>query len=205
MLNSRQNSQITFPVTATATEKALPWKLLAEFSDQDLGFYRLEPKPDKFRYSVRVVLFNSQRQICIIKSLKYGYFQIPGGGVESGESLETALRRETAEEAGYTIANFAPLGAIIEHRESTEHQYPWRGQISFVFTAKANQVVKTHYTGSEISEDFTPIWVDLDFVIDELGHKDQHPTGYSAAFATRRDLIITKTAQSLIQSRNLTI
>lgn len=38
------------------------------------------------------------------------FYNLPGGCVEPGESMEEACRRETKEEVGFDIANIRPLG-----------------------------------------------------------------------------------------------
>jgi len=56
-------------------------------------------------------------------------FQIPGGGVESGESVAAALERELMEEAGATIVRSQRLGAFrvdgVTHEFSDLHDFYW--------------------------------------------------------------------------------
>ncbi len=40
---------------------------------------------------------------CIVPSTKYDYYKFPDGGIEEGESILQALKRETLEETGLVI------------------------------------------------------------------------------------------------------
>ena len=58
---------------------------------------------------VQAVLFVTKDQIVIYKDID-GYYGLPGGSIEPGESLEQALRREVKEESACEIMDFGPLG-----------------------------------------------------------------------------------------------
>ncbi len=55
-----------------------------------------------------------------------GYWEFPGGKIESGESAAEALARELAEEIGVVIAEPAPLVTV-------SHHYPQRSVCLHVF------------------------------------------------------------------------
>jgi len=46
---------------------------------------------------------NSQGQVLLIKSPRYGDWEFPGGQVEEGETIPHALEREVFEETGITV------------------------------------------------------------------------------------------------------
>ncbi len=52
------------------------------------------------------------------------WLEVPGGGVEPGESTAAAARRETAEETGYRV----PAAAVGEARWHGETTYRWLGR-----------------------------------------------------------------------------
>lgn len=55
---------------------------------------------------------------------KLGLFNIPGGHVEKGESIDEALRREFSEETGGLVINWEPIGyqVRIDSKGSTSYQ-----------------------------------------------------------------------------------
>lgn len=56
------------------------------------------------KQAIRALVTNSDKML-VMKRNKFGkeYYTLVGGGVDMGESLETALRRELAEEAGLHV------------------------------------------------------------------------------------------------------
>ncbi len=52
-------------------------------------------------------------KFCIVRDRGEGYFSLPGGGCELGESPEDCLRRELLEEAQITCKNVKFLGSIL--------------------------------------------------------------------------------------------
>ena len=156
-----------FPQNATEKERTLNWKQIATISDKDFGFTDLEEKADKIRFSVRVLLYNEKGEICVIKSEKYDYFQLPGGGIEKGESIIEAVIRETREESGYLMKNIEAIGYTIEYRESVRNAHNWKRDISFNFRAIATENVGTSYMEDELAEGFVPIWANINKVAEE--------------------------------------
>lgn len=71
----------------------------------------------KSREAARAVLLNSQNQVIIMEVSKHGYFKLPGGGIDEGESIEEALARELLEEVGRKAELICELGIITEQRD----------------------------------------------------------------------------------------
>ena len=95
--------RLVFPDKATNEERQVRWQKIAEITDGDFGFNTPKAKSNKFRFNVRLLMQGKNNLICAVKSEKYGYMQLPGGGIENNESIIDALRRETREEAGFLI------------------------------------------------------------------------------------------------------
>jgi mutator protein MutT len=55
-----------------------------------------------FRPSVYAVITN-EKNVLLVKTRSNGHYDFPGGGIEIGEPIETALKREVREETGLDI------------------------------------------------------------------------------------------------------
>lgn len=183
---------IRFPQNATNEERIIEWHKIAEITDADFGFSTPKEKIGNIRFCVRVILSNDKNEICVIRSEKYNYMQIPGGGIDDGENITEALRRETEEETGFLIKNIKPIGYTLERREDVRNGYDWDQTISFVFIALPDEEVSTKYTEDEAAEGFRPIWIKLeDFIIKQESNEGEIES-YSECFSNKRDLEIGK-------------
>lgn len=95
---------------------------------------------------------------------------MPGGGIEDGETIEEAVKRETREEVGYEITNLKPLGHIIEECYGLVGDNALK---AFAFIAKAGKNVGVKLTNEEKEEDFVPVWMDIKDAIKELEKEDE--------------------------------
>lgn len=69
----------------------------------------VENLPDTFyRVSVKALVFDEEQRLLVFKD-EDGEWEVPGGGWERGESLETCVSRELAEEAQASVVNVGDL------------------------------------------------------------------------------------------------
>ncbi|ALK10266.1 NUDIX domain-containing protein [Blastochloris viridis] len=65
---------------------------------------------------VRGVVFDQHRRVCLIRHTYVAGWQLPGGGVEVGETLFDALARELQEEANISLTAPARLHGVFLQR-----------------------------------------------------------------------------------------
>ena len=171
-------------------------KLIAHLDQHELGYTNVDDKPiEHIRRAARAVVVNDIGQIALMHFTKTGSYKLPGGGIDEGESVESALHREVREESGYEITDIRELGAIEEDRH-----YCGMHQISYCFTAKVGQFVGTKLTEKETAEGMQLVWVEsiekavaaieASSILDESGDRIGHE------MMKLREVAILRVAQS---------
>ncbi|MCX6807439.1 MAG: NUDIX domain-containing protein [Patescibacteria group bacterium] len=171
-------------------------QLLFELKDSDIGLSENEnfETPYTLRKAVRAVIFNDKGEIAILNVSKRNYHKLPGGGIEAGEDIETALRREVLEETGSHIQITDEIGAIIEYRNQVKLL-----QISYCFIARTTgHLSETSFTEGEKANGFELIWAEIDDVI-SLMEKDSLEI-YNGKFVQKRDLAVLRIARQMIKT-----
>lgn len=73
------------------------------------------------RLTARAIVKNQDGLYAVMYSDKFKLHSLPGGGVEDGEDVLTALRREIYEETGCVCDEIKELGVVAENRASLDY------------------------------------------------------------------------------------
>lgn len=134
------------------------------------------------RIAARAVLFDKKENIAILHVGNYGYYKLPGGGMEEGEDVLTALKREVLEEVGCDIEVKGEIGKIIEFRDKFHIK-----QESFCYLAEVSgEKGRPKFTQEEINDGFDVRWVSISNAIMLI--RDSEPKQYQGHFIKIRDL-----------------
>lgn len=90
--------------------------------------------------------------------------QLPGGGIDPGESPLSALNREVFEETGWKIANPRRLGCFRRYAYMPEYD-KWADKVCIVYIALP---VRALGPPAELSH--TAIWADPEFAMKNVGN-----------------------------------
>lgn len=143
------------------------------------------------KHATRTVLFDEIGQVAIINVTKHGYYKIPGGGVEDGEDLQTAAKREVLEESGCDCTVGSYLGRIETPVPIWEMYDISDGFIATVVGEKATP----QYEDWENARGFQIEWFkDLDAAINTIENNQVQEPGMEAL--QTRDLNFLKLARA---------
>jgi len=174
-------------------------KLIKYINDFSFGFKTSNQIDENWniRQAMRAVLFNQNKQIALMYIAKYDVYKLPGGGVDRGENLKTALVREIKEETGCQIKASNPIGIVIEKRNR------WKMfQLSYCFIAKTNGVGENlKLTEEEKEAGFSLHWVNSIDTAIKLINKNQS-NRYDDKYIKARESAILQTAKQVLRSKS---
>lgn len=146
-------------------------RLLFEIDTKDY-----DPNGKAFvRPSVRGIIIRDGR-VAMVHSLKYDYYKFPGGGIETGESLEQALAREVAEESGLQVIQQSIREYGLVHRVQKDDRVDIFIQDNYYFLCDVEPDAQIqHLDDYEAAERFTLEFVDPSHAIHTNRNGDHGP------------------------------
>jgi len=73
-----------------------------------------DPLPSPFyRVAVKALIFDNQQRLLVLQN-DAGNWELPGGGLEHGESIAACIRRELQEEIGIVPATISAIQFVFE-------------------------------------------------------------------------------------------
>jgi 8-oxo-dGTP diphosphatase len=158
-------------------------KLLNEISEKSLGIGEAEKLGGQYelRKSARAILLNNEGNMATQYLKTYTYHKLPGGGVDPGESIEEALKREVLEEVGCDSEIVKPIGMTIEYRN--KYNLP---HLSFAFSAKVVGDIGTpQLEEGEIEEGQETLWLPPEEVLAKM--ETDSPSKFEGHFILERE------------------
>lgn len=152
-------------------------------SDEEAAKYTI-------REAARAVVIASDSNIALLHVTKNNHYKIPGGGVEDGEDLLGALKRECLEEAGCEITDIEELGMIVEYRPKEKLKQISYGYITHVGGKKG----QPDFTDDEKADGFVLVWVPFTQAL-ELFTKATPATDEGRLYMGPRDTLFLQEAQ----------
>lgn len=132
-----------------------------------------EPVRPGLRYIVRPGVYTIIREgddvLVTEQSAPKLEIQLPGGGIDPGESPLPALHRECLEETGWKIRVLRKLGAFQRFTFMPEYEI-WAQKICHIYLS-----APTFQIGPPSEPAHRPIWMPMDVAADKLGNAgDRH-------------------------------
>lgn len=116
------------------------------------------------REASRAIVVDENKNIALLNVSKHGYYKLPGGGIEYGESRLEALQRECIEETGCNITILEEIGSIIEYRKIFELK---QTSYCYLVGVKGNKAIPS-FTQGELDDSFKLEWLSYEKALANL-------------------------------------
>lgn len=93
---------------------------------------KINKPPESISIGACAVIINYQKEVLLEKRADNGFWGLPGGSVDPGESVSAALLREVFEETGLTVEIIRLVGIYSDPREYSIMTYPDGSVIHYV-------------------------------------------------------------------------
>jgi len=133
----------------------------------------LRDKQYSYRPGVYAILANGDDLLLTYQDQPLPEFQLPGGGIDPGESPLAALYREVIEETGWSIAKPRRLGAYRRFTYMPDYDL-WAEKICNVYFARP-----VRQLGEPAEPGHTALWMPADIAVQHLA------SAGDAAFVSR--------------------
>ncbi len=138
--------------------------MIRRFGEPVRGEIKYKPRPGAYG-----ILLQNNRLLVTLQSEPTVEYQLPGGGIDPGESPAQALHREVLEETGWKISNPRRLGVFRRFTFMPEYNF-WAEKICHVYLARP-----THQIHDPIEPFHTAHWMEIDQAAAILGNAgDRH-------------------------------
>jgi len=114
------------------------------------------------RHAARGIVLREDT-ILLLYTERYNDFSLPGGGVDQGEDIQAALKRELEEETGARDVRVqAQYGFIEEYRPHWKPEYDLMHMTSHFFLCDvAPELADVRMESHEIANGMKPVWISV--------------------------------------------
>ena len=145
------------------------------------------------RTAVGFLLFDSDNKIALSHIGVWNVTMLPGGGVNEGESLHDAVKREAWEETGCRCEVTGEIGLVCENR--AEHDFVQKKY--HYFARVVGEKGELHFEDYEIESETTVRWHPIERAVEML--TEFKAENVQQKFCKRRDLAVLNEAIMLLR------